>query len=306
MKLYLKCHVQDNLFFNSNVKMKSNAIIQWVKKWFTLIEVLIATLILWLFAYTSISMITAYNSNIVDQEKMVYAQRIASNYMEAIENIRTSTWVDSIVNPTNDISWVNFDRCWWDIKSLVKTDSVTSDLMWWFCKEIPGWTWMQFSELEWTYTVNFVRDARTWEPRYELSKQYWEWNPWNIETFDSYSAFFTVNSSWRLQWKFNELVNYSNNEMMTERFEWKKLDLNKYSTYFNNNKNIPWRAFLVTVKFENFNDTDKEVLKFKEEEREYFRKQMKKVSVKIEFWDAKQKRKTYVIERVFTNFKSSN
>lgn len=284
---------------------KENKIMKWIKNWFTIIEVMIATFMLATFTYIWLNILSGYTTSIENQEKTVYAQRIAANYMEAIEHIRTSAWIDSSVNPWNDVNWrVNFDRCWWDLKSLIKTDSVTPDLMWWFCKEIPGWTWKSFSELEWTYTLKNVKDQRTWEKKYELSKVTWEWNPWNIENYDSYSTFFKVKWQSKLEWKFNEFIDYSNRDLMEKRFNWEELEINRYSKYFNNNMNIPWRTILVTIEFKNA--TDEDVKQFKESEKDYYKKQIKKAVVKVEFWNANNKRTTYVVERIFTNFKSSN
>lgn len=283
--------------------MKNKNIVKWIKKWFTLVEVMIATMILSFFTFLWLQLMTDYTSEMINNEKSIYAQRIWSNYMEAIENIRTSAWIDATVDPSNDLNWsVNLARCWWDLHSFIKTDSLTSDLLWWFCKEIPWSTWESFSELNWTYRLVFAKDVYTWEKRVELHRTQWQWNPWNIENFDSYTTSFTMKTKSKLDWVFNEFIDYRDSWIMNERFNWKKLNLDNYTRYFNNNMNIPWRVILVTVSFRDW--WDKEVEQFKDSEKEYYKKQIKIATVKVEFWDANQKRKTYVIERVFTNFKS--
>lgn len=274
---------------------------KFVKKGFTVLEVLLAISILSLFTMFAIFTFSDYRDRIFDVEKEMAAQRIAFNYMEGIDNIRTSVWIDANINP-NNVGWtLNLTECWTAIRDL-KTVSMTTDLLGWFCKKLPWPTGGTFSELNGYYTLNFKRDPITNESKNELISLGTP-RPWNAENFDSYTVFYKINKN-IVGGKKNDLIDYTNENLMKKRFEGTNLDPEKYITYFNNDKPIPWRVMLVTIQIEDGKDADLEGFT-DEEKTDYYRSQIKHITVKVEWGNKDWERKEYVLKRTLTNFKWS-
>lgn len=268
------------------------------KKWFTLIESMLAIVLFSIWAITMFIFFKNSNNVMFDLQKEQAAQRIAFDYMESIDNIRTSLWVDANINPYNTPNGKEIDltRCWATVAQL-KINAVTPDLLGWFCKEIP-WFGKSFSELNGYYSLEMGKNKVTNEKQNKLIPIPWtDEKPGNIENFNYYSAFFK-------DFKPTEkrFIDYENENLMRERFEWKKLNLQNYTKYFNNKKSIPGRAMLVTIKIENGREED--LKGFLPSEKEYYRKQIKVATVKVEYSTMNWERKSVVNRRIFTNFKN--
>jgi len=258
------------------------------KKWFTIIEVLITTLIVATLSLPVFEYLGNTKRNSINAKKELQVKTLWQELITKITNIRDSSWVESNSLATKDMTYCS-DKMPINLKWTIIWNSY-----WWYCNPIDKTYNTPFADLLWEYKIVSWINITTDEKFNWLEEISW-----------GHSWVVPINQYVK---KNTKEVNYDDvRAAFSTNAEDNPWILSKYEPAFTNLSSplINWFIFY-SIKFEDPVESDfsniVDISTFTNEEKEYYLNQSKKVRIRIDYTLAGGKRKTYSVSKLMTNY----
>ena len=264
-----------------------------LRKWFTLIEMLITVTILSMLSIPVFDYIKESRDSNFNNLKIAQSVQLWNNLVNKVVNIRDSSWIES---SNRDVTLDDFAQCspkldadFWNL--------ILWNSYWWFCNEVDSLEWKALADLDWTYSIVETQDILSKEYTFKFSKVPDWWYSWY--------KYIDVVTNARFWWNITE-------QKLEDFFADRQEDLSKLNTYdkYKSNKDlmIPKNLILYTLSFSDVTDSDVasvvDLSRYSESEKNFFLSQSKKVRIEIEYSLIWKKREKLVLEKILTNYQT--